>query len=119
MARRLTIICDLDEREPASEHAFGLDDSGWKMDLCDECAAELREAMDQWIKLATRTRGPKRRPGGNPAEERVRTDPKDRWAVRAWAANEGIEIRQNGQIPREVWQRWQDAGSPRPASDVA
>jgi hypothetical protein len=116
MARRLIVICDLCEQEPASEHAFGLDESGWKMDLCDECAGTLRAAMDRWIRLATRTKGPKRRPGTNPAVERARTDPEDRAAIRRWAADEGIEVRQNGQIPREVWQRWQAAGSPRPTA---
>jgi hypothetical protein len=123
MSRKLVVICDLCEEEPAAEHAFGLDDSGWKMDLCDPCAGELRTAMDRWIQLAARTKGTSRQrkptPGGNPAAERVRTSPEDRAAIRAWATEEAIDIPRTGQIPRSVWKSWQNAGCPRPTVDVA
>jgi hypothetical protein len=104
MARRevIELLDDID-RTPATETVtFGLDGRGYAIDLNDEHAAELRAALDPYVKAGRRHTG---RRGG-----RGRPEAFDPAAVRAWAASNGIEVSKRGRVPASVVERYRAAG---------
>ena len=76
MAQRVQVllVCDLhdDEVEGAETVAFGLDGSSYEIDVCEDHAAELRDAFAPYVGAARRRRpragrGPRRAAAGQQA----------------------------------------------------
>jgi hypothetical protein len=105
---QVLLVCDLhDEEVEGSETvAFGLDGSSYEIDVCDEHAAQLRDAFAPFVGAARRA--------GRPAAGGVRrtsragsrgTGSGDRervQAMREWAREHGHKVSERGRLPGSV-----------------
>jgi len=95
MARKIQtlLIDDLDGGEAAGTVRFGLDGTNYEIDLSAAHGDELRRALGQYVAHARRTGGPAR----SAARSSRGGDTADTAKVRAWAKDQGIEIKDRGQ----------------------
>lgn len=125
MAQRtiVTLLDDLDQSEADETVEFGLDGVTYEVDLSEDHASDLRDALSDFIAHARRTGG-RRRGGpassstGRSATRRGRGDgtggaaPVDReqnQAIREWARKQGMTVSDRGRIPREVTEAYHRA----------
>ena len=111
MAQRIQayFIDDLDGSEAESTIRFGLDGSEYEIDLSTAHAKELRNTLARYIQAARRSTagGPRRaRRERNAAADRPNST-----EVRAWAREQGIEVKDRGRIPAEVVAKFRTATS--------
>jgi Lsr2 len=100
-------IDDLDGSEAEGSVQFGLDGTDYEIDLNAEHAGELRAALGRYVSAARRVSGtgrPASRSGRRSASSDV--DTKD---VRAWAKDQGIELKDRGRVPTSVVARFRAA----------
>ncbi len=102
MAQRVILEDDLDGTTPAETLRFSIDGADYEIDLSNDNAKRLREAMDPWVrnarrdgrKRAVRTRAEQ---GGTPTD------------IRAWARANGWPVNDRGRVPpqeiREAYER--------------
>ena len=104
MAQRVEVVLidDVDGGEAAETVAFGLDGANYEIDLSEENAAKLRDALAPWIAQARRIRGSTRpsRPAGPGASSH---------AIRAWAQSQGLPVSRRGRVPAEVRSAYEEA----------
>jgi hypothetical protein len=103
---QVMLVCDLhaDEVEGSETIAFGLDGSAYEIDVCDDHAAELRDAFAPYVGAARRAgrspvtsaqrRGGRRAAGAND-KQRVSD-------IRAWARANGHQVSERGRISSTV-----------------
>jgi hypothetical protein len=117
------LLDDLDQSEADETVEFGLDGVIYEIDLSEEHARALREALGDYISHARRTSGrrrtsPGRSPGGRSATRRDRgngtggrapVDREQNQAIREWARNQGMTVSARGRIPREVTEAYHRA----------
>jgi hypothetical protein len=112
MAQRvqITLICDVhgDETPANGTVEFGLDGQRYEVDVCEEHAARLRDALAAYVGVARRTggrgalspaRGGRRNRGGSGEAARIRE----------WARGQGLAVPERGRIPAELAQRYSAA----------
>ena len=93
-------IDDLDGSTAGGTVRFGLDGADYEIDLNEEHAKELREALARYVGAARRANGAARRPartGRRPAASGLNTT-----EVREWAKAQGIEVIDRGRVPAEL-----------------
>jgi hypothetical protein len=102
-------IDDLDGGEAEGTVRFGLDGTGYEIDLSVAHAKALREAVQQYIaagrKVTTATR-----PGRGNSRRATNGDPNPT-AVREWAKSQGIEVKDRGRVPSDLVVKFQAATS--------
>ena len=105
MAQRVNVVLvdDIDGNDASETVSFALDGVDYEIDLSDEHAAQLREALALYIGHGRRTGGRRReRPevlgrrlggaeGGPSAAD-----------IRAWAREHGYEVPERGRVSAEV-----------------
>lgn len=107
MAQKVTVtlVDDLDGSEAGETIEFGLDGAFYEIDLSEDNAERLREALSDYVEHARRSGGRKRM-GGRPVAGRApRTASADReqnQAIREWARKQGMNVSDRGRIPKEV-----------------
>jgi hypothetical protein len=112
MAQRVHVllVCDLHEEdvEGTETVALGLDGSAYEIDVCDEHAAQMREALAPYVGAARRagraSAGPPSRRSSRSAS-RPATAGSDRervQAIRDWARRQGYTISDRGRLSAEV-----------------
>ena len=106
MAQRIQtlFIDDLDGSEAAGTVRFGLDGTEYEIDLSTAHSAELRSALEQYIRHARRTGTARRAPRSQRGNSTV-----DTAKVREWAKEQGIEIKDRGRVPATVVEKYQAA----------
>ena len=82
--------------------SFGLDGVNYEIDLNDEHAAELRDALAPWVSKGRRTGGRKSTRG----TAAPRAAASDAAKIREWARGQGIEVSERGRIPAEIRERY-------------
>jgi hypothetical protein len=112
----VTLLDDLDQ-SPADETVeFALDGVTYEIDLSEQHATALRDALRDYIEHARRTSGRRRAsagssPGGrsstggdrrNGTGGRAPVDREQNQAIREWARKQGMTVSERGRIPREV-----------------
>ena len=103
---QVMLVCDLhaDEVEGAETIAFGLDGSSYEIDVCDDHAAELRDAFAPYVGAARRAgRGPAasaQRRGGRRAA--AGSDKQRVSDIREWARANGHQVSERGRISSTV-----------------
>jgi hypothetical protein len=108
MAQQTTVrfIDDLDGSEASGTFDFSLEGRNYQIDLSDENAAKLREALTPFIGAARKAggRGGRRgRPGGKEAEAKSgRSDRDESAAIRQWAREHGHKVSDRGRIAKSV-----------------
>lgn len=107
MAQKVTVslVDDLDGSEAEETVEFGLDGAFYEIDLSEDNAERLRDALSEYVDHARRSGG-RKRPAGRLAVGRApRTASADReqnQAMREWARKQGMNISDRGRIPKEV-----------------
>ncbi len=104
------LVDDLDESEASQTLTFGLDGVQYEIDLNDEHAEALREAFSVYVDAGRRVggrsgAGRSGRSAGRSASssgDKQNGAAVDTKAVRAWAAENGHELKQRGRIPTKV-----------------
>ena len=98
-------IDDIDGSEAAGTVGFGLDGADYEIDLSAEHTDELHTALRTYIDHARKVGGtsrlaPRGRRGGSAI---------DTIAVRTWAREQGIDIKDRGRVPADIVARYQEA----------
>jgi hypothetical protein len=107
MAQKVTVslVDDLDGSEAGETVEFGLDGAFYEIDLSEDNAERLRDALSEFVEHARRSGGRKRAGRLVPAGRAPRTASADReqnQAMREWARKQGMNISDRGRIPKEV-----------------
>jgi hypothetical protein len=106
MAQKVTVslVDDLDGSEAEETVEFGLDGAFYEIDLSEDNAERLRDALADYVEHARRAGG-RKRTGRVPVGRAPRTASADReqnQAMREWARKQGMNISDRGRIPKEV-----------------
>jgi hypothetical protein len=99
-----SLVDDLDQSEAAETLTFGLDGAAYEIDLSEQNAKKLRDALEPWVNKARKTGG--RRTSGRKDSSQV-----DNKAVRRWAEANGVELSKRGRIPQDVVSQFRAAGN--------
>ena len=113
MAQKVQVILvdDIDGGEADETVSFALDGVSYEIDLSESNAAELRDAIAQWV-------GHARRVGGRSTARRASAPKKNGTApagkadlgdVRAWARENGYEVSDRGRVSSQILQAYEDA----------
>lgn len=107
MVQRMEIVLedDIDGTEATGTVTFGLEGISYEIDLSDENAAKLREALAPFVSFA-------RRVGGRRIPERKRSasgNGSDATAIRAWAKKQGIAVNDRGRVPSDLRKQYEEA----------
>lgn len=98
-------IDDIDGGEAAGTIRFGLDGVNYEIDLSAEHTDELHTALGKYVDHARKVGGAGRRVSrGRRASNGI-----DTTAVRTWARERGIDIKERGRVPANVVARYREA----------
>ena len=99
-------IDDIDGGDAEGTVRFGLDGTDYEIDLNAKHTEDLHNALASYLAHARRVGGTARR--GAPRGSR-RASTVDTVAVRAWARQQGIGIKDRGRVPADVVARYQES----------
>jgi len=104
MAQRVNVVLvdDIDGSDASETVSFALDGVDYEIDLSDEHAADLRNAVSLYIGHARRTGG--RRKSGRRAASSGAADSSGTTAadIRAWARENGWTVPERGRVSSDV-----------------
>jgi hypothetical protein len=112
MAQQTTVrfVDDLDGSEASGTFDFSLEGRSYQIDLSDENAAKLRDALAPFIDAARRSGGRGRATRQTTAAEKpARASREETAAVRQWARENGHQVSERGRIPKSVIEAYQAA----------
>ncbi|MEV0704875.1 Lsr2 family protein [Saccharopolyspora sp. NPDC050389] len=112
MAQKVTVqlVDDIDGTPAEATVEFGLDGVGYAIDLSQDNAAGLRDALTRYVSHARRTGGRKRasiKPGMAAAPQAP--DKERNQAIRTWAREQGFQVSDRGRIPAEIVEAYDKA----------
>jgi nucleoid-associated protein Lsr2 len=90
------LIDDLDGSAAEGTVRFGLDGTGYEIDLNARHARELRDALARYVNAARRVSRPSR--GGR----RGAAGDLNAVEIRQWARAQGIEVKDRGRVPADL-----------------
>ncbi len=102
MAQKIQTIFidDLDGSPAEGTVRFGLDGTEYEIDLNEEHAKALRDALARYVSAARRASGGARRPARS--GRRASANGLNTTEVREWAKAQGIEVKDRGRVPAEL-----------------
>jgi len=98
-------IDDIDGSEAAGTVRFGLDGADYEIDLSAEHTDDLYATLQAYISHARKVGGTSRRPARGHRAAR----PIDTTAVRSWAREQGIDIKDRGRVPADIIAKYEAA----------
>jgi hypothetical protein len=101
-------IDDIDGGEAEGTVRFALDGSEYEIDLNNKHSDELRSALGKYITHARKV-GSSTRRAATTARGNRRSSTVDTVAVRAWARQQGVDIKDRGRVPADVVAKYQAA----------
>jgi hypothetical protein len=99
-------IDDIDGGEADGTVRFGLDGADYEIDLSAEHGDELRGALREYVSHARKIGGATRRPATRSGRK---PSPVDTVAIRAWAKENGHDIKERGRVPASVVMSYREA----------
>lgn len=107
MAQRVHIILedDIDGSTASETVQFGLDGVNYEIDLSDENAAKLRDALSLWVGNARRVSGRKQ------ASRGASSGRNDLNEIRAWGRANGYKVSDRGRVPTDIIKAYDAAQS--------
>ncbi|MDT0472796.1 Lsr2 family protein [Streptomyces sp. DSM 41014] len=100
-----TLVDDIDGSEASETVVFGLDGKTYEVDLNDDQASDLRDALAPFLGAARKAssgRAAVRRTGSaKPAGDSV--------AIREWARENGFDVNDRGRVPASVRAAFEEA----------
>ncbi|GAB2582881.1 histone-like nucleoid-structuring protein Lsr2 [Microlunatus antarcticus] len=112
MAQRVQVILedDLDGSEADETVMFGLDGVEYEVDLSTDNAQGLRDALAQWVAVARRTGGRRKRTVNTAVAQPVDSDNAPTTSdIRAWAQDNGYEVSSRGRVSTDVREAYEKA----------
>lgn len=108
MAKKTVVILsdDIDGSEASQTVYFGLDGSEYEIDLNDQHANELREALQRFTDAARKVSGSRGRQAGRKPASHGGPDAK---AVRLWAAEQDLQVNTRGRIQADIVEKYEAA----------
>jgi hypothetical protein len=111
MAQQTTVrfVDDLDGSEASGTFDFSLEGRNYQVDLSDQNAAKLRDALAPFIDVARKTGGRRR---GRTQRQTAMTDTpspsnrEDTAAIREWARAHGHNVSDRGRISKSVMEAY-------------
>src|SRR5271167_3667137 len=94
------LIDDLDGSAAEGTVRFGLDGTEYEIDLSEDHAKDLRDALARYVSAARRASGAARRPTST--GRRAPATGLNTTEVREWAKAQGIEVKDRGRVPAEL-----------------
>jgi hypothetical protein len=107
---QVLLVDDLDGSEASGTVAFALDGRQYQVDLSDENAGQLRDALAPFVASARRSGSGQRRSSGKSSESRM-TDRENTAAIREWARQHGHEVSDRGRISGTILEAYKAATS--------
>jgi len=104
MAKSVIIVDDIDGSADAKSYTFALGDEKYAIDLGPDNYRALQEALEPFIKAATKEAGKAVRSAG--AE---RPSPAQLREIREWAAGQGLQVAPKGRIKASVVEAYNKA----------
>lgn len=115
MAQRVTttITSDLSEKEGAETVTFALHGATYEIDLTQDEQEDLSKALEPFLSAARKAGGSSssRRTPSRSSSGGGSTSGVDAKAVRAWAAQNGVEVSPRGRINGKVLEAYRAAGN--------
>lgn len=105
MAQKVNIVLvdDIDESEASETVTFGLDGVNYEIDLNDEHAAQLRDALGPFIGHARRAGGQRRaRRTGSSGSAAASSGGPTTKEIREWARENGHDVPERGRVAAEI-----------------
>jgi len=107
MAQKIqtSFVDDIDGGEAEGTVRFALDGNEFEIDLNSQHSSELRSALGKYISHARKVGSTTRRGtrGGR------KSSAADTVAVRAWAREHGIQVKERGRVPADVIEQYRTA----------
>ena len=100
-------VDDIDGSDAEGTIRFGLDGTDYEIDLSTAHAADLRQALAKFIEAGRKAPGSARRPARTGRKATAASV--DTTVVRAWAKEQGIDIKDRGRVPADVVVRYREA----------
>ena len=104
MAQRVNVVLvdDLDGSEASETVKFGLDGADFEIDLSDDNAAKLRDALALYVGHGRRTGGRRRAGAQSAGATRDAANGPSAAEIRAWARENGWDVPERGRVSAEV-----------------
>jgi Lsr2 len=99
-------IDDIDGGAAEGTVRFALDGADYEIDLSSKHSDELHTALRKYVEHARKVGGTSRRPGARGGRKASTVDTV---AVRAWARENGHDIKDRGRVPAEIVAKYQAA----------
>jgi hypothetical protein len=111
VAQKVHIILedDLDGSEATETVSFGLDGTNYEIDLNDENATALREALATYVGHGRKVSGTRRAARRSNGAASASSDGASAKEIREWARDNGHEVPERGRIPGEVREAFEAA----------
>ena len=114
MAKHTTVILvddltgqDGTKERPVETVSFGLDGNNYEIDLSEDNAGKLREALAIYVHKGRKVPQARRRSSDSGRRRSSKTA-----SIRAWARDNGYPVGDRGRIRPEIVEAWEAAGSP-------
>jgi hypothetical protein len=104
---QMLFIDDIDGGEADGTVRFALDGTEYEIDLSSKHDEELRSALKGYIDHARKVSGSARK--GVPARPGRKPSTVNTVAVRAWARENGFDIKDRGRVPAELVDKYRAA----------
>jgi hypothetical protein len=105
---QVSLVDDVDGSVAAETVSFSLEGKQYKLDLSDENAKKLRDALAPFVASARRGKGGGRRSSGPKMTQTSATDSDRNAAIREWAREHGHKVSDRGRIPRLVLEAYRN-----------
>src|ERR1700733_5066805 len=114
VAQKITtlFIDDIDGGAAEGTVRFALDGTEYEIDLNGKHSEELRSALGKYVTHARKVGGSTRRTA-TAARGGRRSSTVDTVAVRAWAREQGVDIKDRGRVPADVVAKYEARAHPR------
>jgi hypothetical protein len=106
---KIVLVDDLTGDPADTTVKFALDKTEYEIDLSNDNAGQLREAVSRYVNAARKVSSNAAHRGAQAAKPGF--SGYDPAAVRAWAAGNGIEVSPRGRIKADVVERYRAAGN--------
>lgn len=100
------LVDDLDGTDAAESVRFALDGTEYEIDLNNDNANELREALARFTNAGRKVSGGRGRPAARKSASHGGPDAK---AVRLWAAEQGLQVNTRGRIQADIVEKYEAA----------
>jgi nucleoid-associated protein Lsr2 len=107
MAQKVHIVLvdDLDGSDGTQTVSFGLDGTSYEIDLSDDNAAKLRDALAPYVahgRKVTGSRGGRRRSGAAGGAAKAAGGAATPAEIREWARGQGMDVPERGRVSADV-----------------